>query len=70
MILHLNMQESVSTKVLAFIESLAQSGDKVEIIDDAIYQFEKKGILKGLEQVEKGEVYSSNELLDELKNES
>ena len=70
MTLHLNMQESASQKVLAFIESLTLKGDKVEIIDDTIYQFEKKGILKGLQQVENDEVYSSQELLSELNNES
>jgi hypothetical protein len=66
MTLHVNMSESVSQKVLAFLESLAMQGDKVEIIDDTLYQFEKKGILKGLSQVENNEIFSSDELLNEL----
>ena len=70
MTLHLNMQENVSHKVLAFLETLSLKGDKVEIIDDTIYQYEKKGILKALNQVENGEVYSSDELINELNNEN
>mgnify|MGYP006427259005 CR=1 FL=1 len=66
MTLHVNMSESVSQKVLAFLESLTMQGDKVEIIDDTLYQFEKKGILKGLSQVENNEIFSSDELLNEL----
>ena len=66
MTLHLNVNETVSQKVLAFLESLAQQGEKVEIIDDTLYQFEKKGILKGLDQIKNCDVYSSQQLLDEL----
>jgi len=70
MTLHLNMQDNVSHKVLAFLEALSLKGDKVEIIDDTIYQYEKKGILKALHQVENEEVYTSDELINELNNES
>ena len=70
MTLHLNMSENVSQKVLAFLESLTEKGEQVEIVDDTLYQYEKKGILKGIQQLENGEVYSSEELLDELNNES
>jgi len=64
------MSQSVSEKVLAFLESLTEKGEQVEILDDHLYQYEKKGILKGLQQLENGEVYSSDELLSELNNES
>lgn len=67
MTMHLNVSKSVSQKVLAFLESLSEKGEKIEIIDDSLYQFEKKGILRGLQQVAKGEVFSSNQLLDELE---
>ncbi len=70
MTLHLNMSENVSQKVLAFLESLTKKGEHVEIVDDSLYQYEKKGILKGLQQLETDEIYSSDELLDELNNES
>ena len=66
MTLHLNASESVSQKILSFLESLKKQGESIEIIDDSIYKFEKNGILQGLEQVENGEVYSSDELLKEL----
>jgi len=66
MTLHLNASESVSHKILSFLESLAKQGEEVEIIDDSVYQFEKAGILKGLEEVENGNVYSSDEILQEL----
>ena len=52
MTLHLNASESVSQKILSFLESLTKQGESVEIIDDSIYKYEKAGILKGLEQIE------------------
>jgi len=66
MTLHLSASESVSQKILSFLESLTKQGEAVEIIDDSIYKYEKAGILKGLEQIENGKVYSSDELLEEL----
>ena len=66
MTLHLNVSESVSQKILSFLEALTKQGESVEIIDDSIYKFEKAGILKALEQVENGNIYSSDELIEEL----
>jgi len=66
MTLHLNASESVSHKILSFLESLTKQGESVEIIDDSIYNFEKAGITKGLKEVENGNVYSSDELLEKL----
>jgi len=66
MTLHLNASESVSQKILSFLESLTKQGESVEIIDDSIYKYEKNGILKGLEQIENGKAYSSEEILEEL----
>lgn len=68
--LHINVSDSVTQKVLAFLDSLSQKGEEIEIIDDKLYRYEKKGIVKGLEQLKKGEVYSSDELLKELSYES
>ncbi|MCD6173013.1 MAG: hypothetical protein J7J96_04375 [Sulfurimonas sp.] len=66
MTLHLNASEGVSQKILSFLESLTKQGESVEIIDDSIYKYEKAGILKGLEQIENGNAYSSKEILEEL----
>ncbi len=66
MTLHLQASESVSEKILSFLESLSKQGEKIEIIDDAVYKFEKEGILKGLQQIEEGKTYTSDELLKEL----
>jgi len=66
MTLHLNASESVSQKILSFLESLTKQGESVEIIDDSLYNYEKAGILKGLNQIENGEFSSSDELLKEL----
>ncbi len=66
MTLHLNASESVSQKILSFLESLTKQGESVEIIDDSIYKYEKAGILKGLEQIENGNIYSSEEVIEEL----
>jgi len=66
MTLHLQASESVSEKILSFLESLTKQGEKIEIIDDTVYKFEKEGILKGLQQIEEGKTYTSDELLKEL----
>ena len=66
MTLHLTASESVSQKILSFLESLTKQGESVEIIDDSIYKYEKAGILKGLEQIKDNDIYSSEELLEEL----
>ena len=68
MTLHLQASESVSQKILSFLESLTKQGEKIEIIDDAVYKFEKERILKGLKQIEDGKAYSSDELIEELNN--
>ena len=59
MTLHLNASESVSNKILSFLESHTKQGESVETIDDSVYKFEKVGISKGLEEVENGNIYSS-----------
>ncbi|MEA3330450.1 MAG: hypothetical protein U9Q29_02000 [Campylobacterota bacterium] len=66
MTLHLNASESVSHKILSFLESLTTQGESIEIIDDSVYKFEKTGISKGLKEVENGNVYSSDELIKDL----
>jgi len=66
MTLHLNASESVSQKILSFLESLSKQGEEVEIIDDSLYKYEKAGILKGLQQIDNGEFSSSEELIEEL----
>ena len=68
MTLHLNASESVSQKILSFLESLTKQGESVEINDDSIYKYEKAAVLKGLEQIENGHVYSCDEILEELNN--
>lgn len=66
MTLHLNASESVSHKILSFLDSLTRQGEAVEIIDDSLYKYEKSGISKGLEQIENGEYSSAEDLLTEL----
>ena len=66
MTLHLNTSESVALKILSFLESLTKQGESFEIIDNSLYKYEKAGIVKGLEQIENGNIYSSEEILEEL----
>lgn len=66
MMLHVNASESVSQKILSFLESLTKQGEFVEIIDDKIFQYEKRGILKGLSQIDDKEYISSDKLIEEL----
>ena len=66
MTLHVNASESVSQKILSFLESLTKQGESVEIIDDKIFQYEKQVILKGLNQIDNKEYVSSDKLIEEL----
>ena len=66
MTLHLNASESVSQKILSFLDSLTRQGESVEIIDDSLYRYEKAGISKGLDQIENGDYSSAEDLLTEL----
>lgn len=54
-------------KILSFLESLSKQGKSVEIIDDKIFQYEKQGTLKGLQQIENEEYISSDDLITKLK---
>jgi len=67
MTLHLNASESVSQKILSFLDSLSKQGESIEIIDDTLYKYEKHGITRGLKQLEQGEFHSSDEILEELQ---
>lgn len=67
MTLHLSASNSVAEKILSYLESLKKEGESVEIIDDALYKYEKNGILIGLSQIQKGELFSAQELIEELK---
>ncbi len=66
MTLHLNASESVSHKILSFIDSLSQKGESIEIIDDTLYKFEKAGIQKGLSQLDNGQSHAVDDILAEL----
>ncbi len=66
MTLHLNASESVSHKILSFLDSLTRQGESVEIIDDSLYRYEKSGISKGLDQIKNGEYSLAEDLLTEL----
>ncbi|MFA7084441.1 MAG: hypothetical protein WC141_07900 [Arcobacteraceae bacterium] len=64
--LHINTSNVVANEILAFLENLSKKGKEIEIIDDKIFQFEKKGINTALLEEQKGEVFSSDELLKEF----
>jgi hypothetical protein len=68
MTLHLNASNSVTQKILSFLETLKKEGESIEIIDDSLYKFEKDGILKGSKQISNGEFCSAEDLIKELNN--
>lgn len=61
--LHLNVSEGLVESIYSFLDSLPKDGESVEIIDDKLYQYEKDGILRGLEQLKDGDVYLSDDVL-------
>ena len=66
MTLHLNASQSTSYKILSFIETLSKKGESIEIVDDALYRFEKSGIERGLSQLNDLKKYSVEDILAEL----
>ena len=68
--LHINTTDSVAENILSYIEELSQNGEKIELIDDKMYKFEKKGIDEALEQESSSQVFSSQEVLKELCSEN
>jgi hypothetical protein len=66
--LHINTTEDTAQNILAFINNLVDDGKQVEILDDKIYNFEKKGIDQALLQEQNNETYSFEEVLQELQS--
>ncbi|WP_027847754.1 hypothetical protein [Marinospirillum minutulum] len=62
----LRANEQVIQKLMSSINKLAKEGNDIEILDNLVYEKEKKLVAIALEQVEKGEVFSHEEVWKEL----
>lgn len=68
--LHMNLSERATAKVLFLLDQLSQEGEEVELLDDKIYNYEKIMIDKALKQLENNEFYSAEEVKQYLANEN
>lgn len=64
--LHVRTNEQVMTKILTFIDSLSRKGEKIEVLDNKIYAYEKKHIDQALKDISEGKTYSIEEVEKEL----
>jgi hypothetical protein len=64
--LHITTTETTANEILHFLETLSQKGKQIELIDDKLYQFEKKGIDEALLQEQAGEIYNAEAIHKEL----
>ncbi len=64
--LHIRAEEAVIEAVLKTIESYMKAGKEIEIIDDQVYLSEKKMIDVAKRQIATGEIYSHEEVWDNL----
>jgi len=68
--LHINTTEVTADIILSYIETLSQKGEFIELIDNKVYNFEKKGIDQALLEEENHQYYSSDSVLKELCSEN
>lgn len=68
MTLHLNISQSVSKKILSFIESLKKQGEEVEIIDDSICPLGESDISKCLKYQSESSLHMINSVIDNVNN--
>ncbi|CAA6821302.1 MAG: Unknown protein [uncultured Sulfurovum sp.] len=64
--LHLRAENGVLEKVLEMLNQFSLKGEKIEIIDNLVYENERGMILKALSQEKKGETIEHDILWDEL----
>lgn len=67
--LHLRASGYAIEQLMDSINRLAKEGNEIEILDDFIFEKEKKMVSIALDQIEKGEVYSHEEVWQELLSE-
>ncbi len=65
--LHMNLSEHATNRVLNLLDQLSEEGEEVELLDDKIYHYEKIMIDKALRQAEDGETYSAKEVMQYLE---
>ena len=64
--LHLRADSDIIDKILEMINQFSLRGDKIEILDNLLFNTEKRMILKSLVQEEKKETVEHDKLWDEL----
>lgn len=64
--LHLRASEQVMQQLISSVNKLSEAGNDIEILDNFTYLQEQKLISTSLEQIKNGEVYSHEEIWQEL----
>jgi HEPN domain-containing protein len=56
--LRVKTNEQVMAKISTILDTLSRKGDEIEIMDNAIYAYEKRYIDRALEDIREGRTYS------------
>ncbi len=64
--LHVYSDDVNAQNILRYINELSSNGCEIEIIDNKVFEFEQKSVLVALSQVEKNEIYTTDEVLRAL----
>lgn len=68
--LHIYADEINTQNVLRYINELSTNGSEIEILDNIVVNFEQKAVLIALSQIEKNEIYTTDEVLRAIRDEN
>lgn len=64
--LHLRAEQSTIETLMGIINKISQEGQKVEILDNTVYNQEQKMIFQALLEEQNGQTFEHNTLWDDL----
>lgn len=68
--LHIYGDDMDVQNVLRYINELSTKGSEIEILDNTVFNYERKMVSIALSQIEKNEVYSTDEVLQAIHDEN
>lgn len=68
--LHIYGDDMDVQSVLRYINELSTNGSEIEILDNKVFEFEQKAVLIALSQIEKNEIYTTDEVLRAIRDEN
>lgn len=66
--LHVYSDDVNAQNILRYINELSSNGCEIEILDNKIFEFEQKSVRVALSQIKKNEIYTTDEVLQAIRN--